>query len=174
LKQSARLGPDLFPDAAIDPVLILVGSDEFCALILQVCAELASRRPDLGARLCKTALDNIEKGLHPELAASVLVALGYAVAFPLDGACIERLLLSQDHYLPIGGWEDVLFAHYRAFRYEQIVLETAANALPEEPRHESFRGGLRQLAMVAAGNASLRVGNTAAAEACFVQGKSRA
>jgi hypothetical protein len=106
LKQSARLGPDLFPDAAIDLVLILAGSDEFCALMLPVCAELASRRPDLGARLSKTALDNIEKGLHSELAASVLVALGNAVAFPLDGACIERLLLSQDHYRPIGGWED--------------------------------------------------------------------
>jgi hypothetical protein len=106
LKQSACLGPDLFPDAAIDLVLTLAGSDEFCALILPVCAELASRRPDLGARLCKTALDNIEKGLHPELAASVLVALGNAVAYPLDEACIERLLLSQDHYLPIGRWED--------------------------------------------------------------------
>src|SRR6266542_1253941 len=79
LKQSARLGPDLFPDAAIDLVLILAGSDEFCELILPVGAELAGRRPDLGARLCKTALDNIEKGLHPELVASVLVALGNAV-----------------------------------------------------------------------------------------------
>jgi len=106
LKQSARLGPDLFPDAAIDLVLILASSDEFCELILPVGAELAGRRPDLGARLCKTALDNIEKGLHPELVASVLVALGNAVAYPLDEACIERLLLSQDHYLPIGGWED--------------------------------------------------------------------
>lgn len=106
LKQSARLGQDLFPDAAIDLVLVLAGSDEFSELILPVCTELASRRPDLGDRLCKTALENIGKGLHPELAASVLVTLGNAVAYPLDEACIERLLLSQDHYRPIGGWED--------------------------------------------------------------------
>lgn len=106
LKQSARLGPDLFPDAAIDLVLVLAGSNEFCELILPVCAELVSRRADLSARLCKTALDNIKKGLHPELAASVLNALGNAVAYPLDEAHIERLLLSQDHYRPIGGWED--------------------------------------------------------------------
>lgn len=106
LKQSACLGPDLFPDAAIDLVLVLAGSDEFCELILPVCAELASRRPNLGARLCKIALDNIKKGLHPELAASVLDALGNAVAYPLAEVCIERLLLSQDHYRPIGEWED--------------------------------------------------------------------
>jgi hypothetical protein len=71
----------------------------------------------------------------------------------------EDLLASARRMAQRDAWESChfasLFAHYRAFRYEQIVLETAANALPEEPRHESFRGGLRQLAMVAVGNASL-------------------
>ncbi len=106
LKQSARLGPDLFPDPAVDLVLILAGSDEFSELILPVCAEFAGRRSDLGSRLNQTVLYNIEKGLHPELSASVLNQLGDAVEYPLGGAHIERLLLSQDHYHPIGGWED--------------------------------------------------------------------
>jgi hypothetical protein len=106
LKQSAHLGPDLFPDAAINLVLVLSGSDDFSELMLPVCAELAIRRSDLGSRLNQTALDNIEKGLQPELSASVLDALGDAVAYPLGEACIERLLLSQDHHRPIGGWED--------------------------------------------------------------------
>jgi hypothetical protein len=103
LKQSARLGPDLFPDAAIDLILVLAGSDEFSKLILPVCAEFASRRSDLGIRLNQIALDNIEKGLQPELSASVLDALGDAVAYPLREACIKRLLLSQNHYRPLGG-----------------------------------------------------------------------
>lgn len=106
LKQSAHLGPELFPDAAIDLVLVLAGSDEFSELILPVCAELASRRSDLSSRLNQTALDNIEKGLHPELSTSVLDQLGDAVVYPLGEACIERLLLSQNHCRPIGGWED--------------------------------------------------------------------
>ena len=104
LKQSARLGPDLFPDAAIDFVLVLAGSDEFSKLILPVCAELASRRSDLSTLLNQITLDNIEKGLQPELSASVLDALGDAVAYPLGEAFIKRLLLSQNHYRPIGGW----------------------------------------------------------------------
>ena len=98
LKQSARLGADLFPDAAIDLVLLLAGTNEFSGLMLSVCTELANRRSDLGSQFSRTALDNIEKGLHPELSASVLDMLGNAVAYPLNEACIKRLLLSQDHY----------------------------------------------------------------------------
>ena len=98
LKQSARVGADLFPDAAIRLVLLLAGSNEFSGLMLPVCAELASRRSDLGSHLSRTALDNIEKKLHPELSASVLKALGNDVAYPLSEVCIKRLLLSQDHY----------------------------------------------------------------------------
>ena len=98
LKQSARVGADLFPDVAIRLVLLLAGSNEFSGMMLPVCAELASRRSDLGSHLSRTALDNIEKKLHPELSASVLKALGNDVAYPLSEVCIKRLLLSQDHY----------------------------------------------------------------------------
>ena len=98
LKQSARVGADLFPDEAIRLVLLLASSNEFSALMLPVCAELSSARSDLGSQLSRTALDNIEKGLHPELSASVLKALGNDVAYPLSEVCIKRLLLSQDHY----------------------------------------------------------------------------
>ena len=98
LKQSARVGADLFPDAAIKLVLLLAGSNEFSGSTLPVCAELASGRSDLGSHLSRTALDNIEKRLHPELSASVLKALGNGVAYPLSEVCIKRLLLSQDHY----------------------------------------------------------------------------
>jgi hypothetical protein len=104
LKQSACLGPDLFPEAVIDLILVLAGSDEFSKLILPVCAELASRRSDLGIRLNQIAIDNIEKGIQPELSASVLDALGDTVAYPIKEACIKRLLLSQNHYHPFDGW----------------------------------------------------------------------
>ena len=106
LKQSARVGADLFPDTVINLILELAGSNEFSGLMLPVCVELASRRSDLGSRLSRTALDNIEKELHPELSASVLDALGNGVAYPLSGVCIKRLLLSQDHYRTFGRWID--------------------------------------------------------------------
>ena len=87
----------------------------------------------------------------------------------------EDLLASAKEMAERDAWESChfasLFAHFRAFRYEQSVLETAANTLPEEPRCESFRASLRQLAMVAAGNASLQAGDTEAAEACFAAGR---
>ena len=44
LKQSARVGADLFPKAAVDLVLTLAGSNDFSAFILPVCTELAIRR----------------------------------------------------------------------------------------------------------------------------------
>lgn len=106
LTQSARIGPDLFPDAAIDLILVLAGSEEFSALVLPICVELAGKRPGLSERFCKIALDNILKGLKVELSASILVALGDSVAYPLSEACIARLLLSQNHYHPLGGWKD--------------------------------------------------------------------
>jgi hypothetical protein len=85
------------------------------------------------------------------------------------------LLASAKEMAERDAWESChfasLFTHFRAFRYEQTVLETAANTLPEEPRHESFRASLQQLAMVAAGNAALQAGDTEAAKACFVAGK---
>ena len=106
LKQSARVGADLFPDAAIKLVLLLAASNEYSGSMLPVCAELASRRSDLGSHLSRTAIDNIEKRLHPELSASVLKALGNDVAYPLSEVCIKRLLLSQDHYRSFGNRTD--------------------------------------------------------------------
>ena len=97
LEQSARIGADLFPDAAIEMILLLAGSNEFSELLLPVCKELASRRPDLVTRLSSVSLDNIERGLHLEQSASVLDALGDGVTYPLDEVYITQLLLSQDH-----------------------------------------------------------------------------
>ena len=106
LKQSAHLGAELFPDAAINLISLLAGSDEFSELMLPVCAELANGRSDLDSRLSQMALDNIEKGLYPELSASVLDALGDGAGYPLSEVCIKRLLLSQYHYYPIGEGKD--------------------------------------------------------------------
>lgn len=97
LKQSARIGADLFPNAAIELVLLLAGSNEFSELLLPVCKELASRRTDLGTRLSHVSLDNIEKGLHLEQSALVLDTIGDGVAYPLDKVYITQLLLSQDY-----------------------------------------------------------------------------
>ena len=87
----------------------------------------------------------------------------------------DDLLASALQLAKRDAWESChfasLFSHFRAFQYEQNVLETAANALPKEPRHEAFRTKLQQLAMIAAGNASLQTGDTVAAEACFSKGK---
>lgn len=104
LKQSVRLGPDLFPDAAIDLIFVLAGSDEFSEMILPVCVELANNRADLGARLSQLAFENIEKGLHLELSSSIIDALGEIVEYPLSEKHIERLLLTQNHYHHMGGW----------------------------------------------------------------------
>ena len=98
LKQSAHLGADLFPNAAIDFVLHLAGTNDFSESMLPVCMKLAKDRPELGSRFSRTALDNIENGLHPELSASVLSSLGNFDVYPLSEACIEQLLLSQGHY----------------------------------------------------------------------------
>jgi len=106
LKQSVQLAPELFPDAAINLILGLASYDEYSSLILPLCAELAARRSDLTPRLSSIALSNIEKGLQPELSAWVLDQLGNSIAYPLSKIHIERLLLSQDHCRPIGGWEN--------------------------------------------------------------------
>lgn len=63
------------------------------------------------------------------------------------------------------------FAHYHAFNYEKIVLETAANALPEEPRHKNFKTILQQLAIIAKANLALQCGDIKNAEYYFTQGK---
>ncbi len=106
LKQSARVGADLFPEAAVDLALTLAGTKDFAIFLLPVCTELAKKRSDLGTNLGRIAIDNIEKGLCPELSASVLDALGDGIGYPLSEPSIEKLLLSQDHEYPIGGWNE--------------------------------------------------------------------
>lgn len=98
LQQSARLGADLFPEAAIDLILLLAGSNDFSDLMLPVCTELASRRSELGPRFSQVAFDNIVKGQSLELSAAVLNALGDAVEYPLSEVCIKYLIFSQNHY----------------------------------------------------------------------------
>ena len=99
LQQSALLGADLFPDDAIDLILLLAGSAEFSELMLPVCTTLSSKRSELGPRFSQVAFDNIVKGQSPELSAAMLNALGDAVEYPLSEACIKHLIFSQDHYL---------------------------------------------------------------------------
>ena len=102
LAQSVRVGADLFPEAAINLVLLLAGSNDFSGLMLPVCAELAKRRSDLCSPLSRMALDNIEKGLHPELSASVLDALGKDGTYALSEVHVKQLLLSQSHFRLLG------------------------------------------------------------------------
>jgi hypothetical protein len=127
LKQSARIGPDLFPGDAIELLLSLAVSLEFSRSILPVCEELARKRSDLRMELYKAALGNIEKGLQPELSASALEALGAVVTYPLGEICIERLLLSQNHFRPFGGWENA----GTDYSHSTAVLVRSFDADPE-------------------------------------------
>ena len=90
----------------------------------------------------------------------------------------EDLLASAKKIAERDVWESChfasLFSHFQAFRYEQAVLESAVNSVPEEPRHETSRANLYQLAMIAAGNAALQEGDTEKAEAYFAKGKGQA
>lgn len=87
----------------------------------------------------------------------------------------EDILNSANELAKRDAWEAChfasFFAHHQAFNYEQIVLDTAANSLAKEPRHEDFRVVLQQLTLMAAGNAALQLGDTQAAETFFAQGK---
>lgn len=113
LKQSAHLAPELFPDTAIELILALAGNGDFSRFLLPVCIELASSRPDTAGSLQKMSLDNIIRDLLPELSASVLDELGNAVEYPLQASFVEKLLLSQNHHRPIGGWPngEPIYAH---------------------------------------------------------------
>jgi hypothetical protein len=85
----------------------------------------------------------------------------------------DDLLASAKATAERDAWESCHFAslisHFRAFRYEQSVLEAAANALSQEPRFESVRATLLKLASVAAGNASLQASDATAPEASLTE-----
>ncbi len=141
LEQSARIGADLFPDAAIELVLLLAGSNEFSGLLLPVCKELASRRPDLGTRLNHVSLDNIEKGLHLEQSALVLDSLGDGVAYPLDKVYITQLLLSQNYERIPFSWssDEPDYSHSTAIivRSFDVDPESVQNIIRRELQNES-------------------------------------
>lgn len=138
LEQSARIGADLFPYAAIDLILLLASSNEFSELLLPVCTELASRRSDLATRLSQVSLDNIKKGLHLEQSASVLDALDDGVTYPLDEVYITQLLLSQDHDL-LGLSEEPDYSHSTAIiiRSFDADPESVQNIVRRELQNES-------------------------------------
>lgn len=103
LKDSAMLGADLFPEAAIDLLFLLAGTSDYAELTLPICAGLASRCSEYDPRFVQVALDNIEKKLYPEHSASILITLGEHVRYPLNDVHIKRLLLAQEHsHLPSG------------------------------------------------------------------------
>ena len=76
LEQATVLAADLFPDAAIDLILLLTSSEEFCEILLPVCTELAHKRSEIAPRLCQVALENIEKRRQPELSAALSCTRG--------------------------------------------------------------------------------------------------
>jgi len=104
LSQSARIAPELFPPLVIDILLEQAVSDDFAALCLPICVELAGRRLDLGSRLKDTALAVIEKGIRSELASQILLRLGGEMEYPVTAEVIRKLVLHQQHVLPVGGW----------------------------------------------------------------------
>lgn len=104
LEQSARLAAELFPKAAIDLILALAVTEEYATAVLPTCCELAERRDDLHSQLQDVSLECVRRGLCVEMAAAVLARLGDTIEYPLDDPIVERLLLSQSHARPIGGW----------------------------------------------------------------------
>ena len=103
LQESAMLGADLFPEAAINLILLLAGTSDYAELILPICVGLAGRRSEYDPRFVQVALNNIEKKLHPEPSASILIALGEYIRYPLREVHIKRLLLAYEHsFLPRG------------------------------------------------------------------------
>jgi hypothetical protein len=89
------------------------------------------------------------------------------------GRVADDLLVSARATAERDAWESChfasLFSHFRAFRYEQSVLEAAATALSQEPRFESVRTTLLKLAAVAAGNLSLQTSDATAPEASLTE-----
>lgn len=132
LRKSAELGADLIPNAAIDLILLLAGSDEYSDIMLPVCTELARKRSKLASRFCQVALENIKKRRHPELSAELLNALGDAVEYPLSEVCIGQLLFSQNHSLLSGGWP---FNRESDYANSSAVIVRSFDAEPESILH---------------------------------------
>ena len=132
LQQSARLGADLIPNAAIDLILLLAASEKFSEMMLPVCTELAHKRSELASRFCQVALENIEKGRHPELSAALLNALGDEVGYPLSELCIGQMIFSQNHYMLSGNWP---FNAESDYFNSTAVIVRSLDAEPESVLH---------------------------------------
>ena len=105
LKQAAKVGSELFPKEAIDLLAGLSLDEEYGSASLGICSELV-KRTDIVDLLRDTAIRAIREGQHPHEAAVIAARLGDSIAYPLDAICIERLLLTQHHDIPIGGWSE--------------------------------------------------------------------
>ena len=130
LRQVAKLGADILPNAATEMILELAGHAEFAEMMLPICQELAVTRPDLSGSLVRTALENIEKVLQVELSAAVLDALGGSVQYPLDEGHVRQLMLSQNHSIFSHGfpYKEPVYAHNTS------VLIRSFDANPESVR----------------------------------------
>lgn len=104
LIQSAQVGADLFPAPAVELLITLFPHREYSDAAMRICAELARHRPDLSNRLVESATEAIRQKHNPHEACAILTNLGSGVGYPLERECIECLLLSQYHDIPIGGW----------------------------------------------------------------------
>lgn len=106
LIKAAQIGADLFSPVAVDILLAQSLSEEFGVLCLPVCGELAKRRADLSIRLKDVAFTALERGIHLELVASVLVQLNDKVDYPLPDDLVMNVIGYQQHYGFFGGWHD--------------------------------------------------------------------
>jgi hypothetical protein len=106
LKQAAQVGADLFPESAIDLLINMFHYEEFNKSAIEICAELAGKQTGQSQKFESAALNAIRSKQHPHHATSILVRLEKAANYPLDVECIQRLLLSQYHDVPIGNWGD--------------------------------------------------------------------
>ena len=104
LVQAAQVGADLFSRQVVDILILQMSNQDYDEPAISVCAELAERRGDLGKELRDAALDVIRNGNLQHRAATIVARLGSSVQYPLSTDCIERLLLTQHHDIPIGGW----------------------------------------------------------------------
>ena len=91
LLKAAQIGADLFSPDAIDILCEQSLSEEFGALCLPICGELARYRADLDVWLKDMAFTAVERGFCLELAAGVLVQLDNRVDYPLPNDLIMNI-----------------------------------------------------------------------------------
>jgi hypothetical protein len=106
LIQAARIGADLFHSTAINILTEQALSEDFVSKCLPICVNLAQHREDLSPRFKDVAFVIIDRGIHLELAAEILIHLGQTVEYPLQSKQIHNLIGQQIHRRLIGGWHN--------------------------------------------------------------------